>query len=163
MMTIALSYLMKMRTGIINEINNFKKNKMEYLVKINCKKLQENGIEKTVKEQYIVTGVSFADIEKKAVSLEEEYGVTDFGIILIKVSPYKEIQESECDTWFDAKIAFTEIDEQREREKKTKYAYLFNAVDIDDARKKAKEFCEGIMSDIEIISITKTNILDWIK
>ena len=135
---------------------------MEYIVKVSCLRTQENGKEKNVKELNIVSGDSFSNVEEKIVKEYDETTSDEYGIEFIKVSPYKEIKDGDLDLWFNVKIAFITVNDIG-KEKVDKYSYLFNASDIDDARSKTKEFMKDSMSDYEIISINKTDIIEWIK
>ena len=95
--------------------------------KIKYDKMMENGIMKTVSEQYVVDALSFTEAENQIIEEMSAYISGEFKITNISETAYKEIFFSDdemADKWYKAKLAFITIDEKTEKEKRSNVWYL---------------------------------------
>ena len=126
--------------------------------KVKYVKMQEDGKEKKVSEQYVVSACSFGEAEKRiteSLSAYMEFDVTD-----IKIASFGEIIDGtgDGDKFFKAKVTFIALDESSGKEKKTSVLYLIQSESLEAAESDLKKY----LSDPSIIisSITETAILD---
>ena len=132
-------------------------------VKIQYLKMQEDGKEKKVTEQYVVEALSFTEAESRIAEEMLPYTDGDLDIVSEKIAPYYEIllsENSNDDKWFVSKVAFITIDEKTEKEKKQTFRYLVQAATSELALDYTKEMCSHGMSDYSIDSVQDTPTLD---
>lgn len=126
-------------------------------------KVMENGVQKKVKEIYVVDGISFGEAEERIIKEMSCYISGDFEVYNINPAVYKEVVFSENDTadrWYKCRVQFITIDERTEREKRTNVYYLVNADTLEQARKNMDELMHGVMLDYVIVKIEETKIMD---
>ena len=78
--------------------------------KIQYEKTMEDGLQKKVKEQYVVDALSFTEAEKRITEEMSSYISGAFDVADIKKATYKEIffsDETTADRWYKAKVQFT--------------------------------------------------------
>ena len=83
--------------------------------KIQYEKTMEDGLQKKVKEQYVVDALSFTEAEKRITEEMSSYISGAFDVADIKKATYKEIffsDEATADRWYKAKVQFITIDER---------------------------------------------------
>ena len=134
-----------------------------YEVKIQYQKMQEDGKEKKVTEQYVVEALSFTEAESRIIEEITPYISGDFDIVSEKIAPYYEIllsENSNDDKWFLSKVAFITIDEKTAKEKKTSQRLLVQAETSEKAMDYTKEMFSYGMSDYSIDSVHDTPTLD---
>lgn len=134
-----------------------------FLCGIRYPKAMENGTQKNVTEQYLVSAISFSDAETKIVEEMSPYLSGDFVVSTIKRANYTEIfqtDDSEADLWFKCKVNFITLNEKTGAEKKTSCYVLVQAATIEDAHKKMHDGMKGTLSDYQIAAVTETNIYD---
>ena len=132
-------------------------------VKIQYQKMQEDGKEKKVTEQYVVEALSFTEAESRITEEMTPYISGDFDIVSEKIAPYYEIllsENSNDDKWFLSKVAFITIDEKTAKEKKTSQRLLVQAETSEKAMDYTKEMFSHGMSDYSIDSVQDTPTLD---
>ncbi len=125
------------------------------------KKLNENGDEKMVKEQYAVNEASFTGVEA---TLYVEIAPED--VVAEKFAPFKEVvvsDKDEDDQWFKVKVDIIIVDEKTSKEKHTKITYLVNASTVNKARSYMDNILSDSMLDYSISDINKTKIIDIIN
>ncbi|MGN0089941.1 MAG: DUF4494 domain-containing protein [Alloprevotella sp.] len=135
-----------------------------YEVKISYRKMMENGMEKAVKEQYLMKACSFTDAEAKMVSYISPY-VKEFSVVGIKIANYSEFLYHGADddtTYFRCKVNLITLDEKSGKEKMTPVYYLVDAKDIDSAKENLTTALSDTMQDYTVESIAETNIVDYI-
>ena len=134
-----------------------------YEVKIQYHKMQEDGKEKKVTEQYVVEALSFTEAESRITEEMTTYVDGDFDIVSEKIAPYNEIFLSDSysdDKWFVSKVAFITIDEKTEKEKKQTFRYLVQAATSELALDYTKEMFSHGMSDYSIEAVQDTPTLE---
>ena len=86
--------------------------------KIAYEKVMEDGLQKKVKENYMVDALSFTEAESRIMEEMSSYISGEFAIEDIKIANYKEIffsEEEMADRWYKAKLQFITIDEKTEK------------------------------------------------
>ena len=132
-------------------------------VKIQYQKMQDDGKEKKVTEQYVVEALSFTEAEARITEEMTPYISGDFDIVSEKIAPYNEIflsDNSTDDKWFLSKVAFITIDEKTAKEKKQTFRYLVQAATSELALDYTKTMLNQCLSDYSIDSIQDTPTLD---
>lgn len=127
-------------------------------VKCNIKveRIQEDGIEKKVNEQYVVLAETFFDAQ--AVLVDE---ITDFEVRSQSFANFSEvIFTDEGDTWYQAKVAFITLDEKSGKEKRKSVPYLVQAASISSAVKHITNMFNTTVIDYKILSVAETKIID---
>ena len=132
-------------------------------VKIQYQKMQEDGKEKKVTEQYVVEALSFTEAESLITEEMTPYISGEFDVVSEKIAPYNEIflsDNSTDDKWFVSKVSFITIDEKTAKEKKQTFRYLVQAETSELALDYTKEMFSHGMSDYSIDSVQDTQTLD---
>ena len=130
---------------------------------ITYEKVMENGLEKKVKEVYVVDALSFTEAEARIIDEMKSYISGEFNVQNINPASYGEIffsENNEADKWYKAKLQFVTIDEKSEKEKKTAVNYLVQASTLEQARKSVDEVMGGTMIDYVIVGVNETKIID---
>lgn len=131
--------------------------------KIQYEKTMEDGLQKKVKEQYVVDALSFTEAEKCITEEMSSYISGAFDVADIKKATYKEIffsDEATADRWYKAKVQFITIDEKTEKEKRSNVYYLVQASTLQGALKNVDEVMGGTMIDYAIAAISETTVMD---
>ena len=134
-----------------------------YEVKVQYQKMQEDGKEKKVIEQYVVESLSFTEAECRIIEEMSAYCPGSFYVVAEKIAPYNEIflsDNSTDDKWFVSKVALITIDEKTAKEKKQTFRYLVQARTSELAMEYTKEMLSHGMSDYSIDSVQDTPTLD---
>ena len=135
-------------------------------MKFQYEKIQEDGTQKKVTEQYVVDALSWGEAEEKITKEMEAYVSGESKIKSIVPASYHEIffvdDDADDDNmkWYKAKLAFITLDEKTEKEKRTNVFYLVQAKSTEDAQKNVKEAMGGTMIDYDILGINETKIMD---
>ena len=131
--------------------------------KIGYEKTLEDGLQKKVKENYVVDALSFTEAEKRIMEEMSSYISGEFTIKDIKIAPYKEIffsDEEMADRWYKAKLQFITIDEKTEKEKRSNVNYLVQAGTLKGAVGNIESVMGTTMIDYVIASIAETTLMD---
>ena len=134
-----------------------------YEVKIQYQKLQEDGKEKKVTEQYVVEALSFTEAESRIIEEMTNYISGEFDVVSEKIAPFNEIflsDNSTDDKWFVSKVSFITIDEKTAKEKKQTFRYLVQAATSEHALDYTKTMLNQCLSDYSIDSVQDTPTLD---
>ena len=132
-------------------------------VKIQYQKMQEDGKEKRVTEQYVVESLSFTEAENRIIEEMTPYISGEFDVVSEKIAAYSEIilsDKSDDDKWFISKVGFITLDERTAKEKKQTFRYLVQAETSEIALDYTKEMLSHGMSDYSIDSVRDTPTLD---
>ena len=132
-------------------------------VKIQYQKMQYDGKEKNVTEQYVVEAMSFTEAEARIIKEMTPYISGDFGVVSEKIAPYNEIflsDKSDDDKWFISKVAFITLDEKTAKEKKQTFRYLVQAATSENALDYTKTMLNQCLSDYSIDSVQDTPTLN---
>ena len=114
--------------------------------KIAYEKVMEDGLQKKVKENYVVDALS------------GEFTIED-----IKIASYKEIffsEEEMADKWYKAKLQFITIDEKTEKEKRSNVNYLVQAGTLKGAVNNIESVMGTTMIDYVIATVAETTLMD---
>ena len=134
-----------------------------YEVKVQYQKMQDDGKEKKVTEQYVVEALSFTEAESRIIEEMNPYISGDFDIVSEKIAPYNEIflsDNSTDDKWFVSKVGFITLDEKTAKEKKHTFRYLVQARTSELAMDYTNEMLSHCMSGYSIDSVHDTPTLD---
>ena len=132
-------------------------------VKIQYHKMQEDGKEKKVTEQYVVEALSFTEAESRIIEEMTPYISGEFDVVSEKIAPYNEIflsDRTDDDKWFISKVGFITLDERTDKEKKQTFRYLVQAATSELALDYTKEMFSHGMSDYCIEAVQDTPTLD---
>ena len=134
-----------------------------YEVKIQYHKMQEDGKEKKVTEQYVVEALSFTEAESRIIEEMTPYISGEFDVVSEKIAPYNEIflsDRTDDDKWFISKVGFITLDERTDKEKKQTFHYLVQAATSELALDYTKEMFSHGMSEYCIEAVQDTPTLD---
>lgn len=132
-------------------------------VKIQYQKMQEDGKEKKVTEQYVVEALSFTEAEARIAEEMLPYTDGDLDVVSEKIALFNEIfisDNSTDDKWFISKVGFITLDEKTAKEKKQTFRYLVQAATSELAMYYTKEMFYHGMSEYIIDSVQDTPTLD---
>lgn len=133
----------------------------KFIVKCRYTKTMEDGAEKKVTEQYLVDAVTCSEAEE--IAYKELDGCEDLSVTSVSECKVDEIIGEGHDTFYNAKVVFTSLNETIGKEAKTNYNWIVNADSFSEAYKAVKQRLIGIMSDATISGITETKIVEYIK
>ena len=131
--------------------------------KIKYEKINEEGLQKKVTEQYVVDALSFAEAERRIIEEVSSYISGEFEVTDVKKAPYSEIffsDNTNDDRWYKAKLDFITIDERTEKEKRSRVTYLVQAANLNKAMKAVDEVMGGTMIDYDAAAIDGTKLMD---
>ena len=134
-----------------------------YEVKIQYHKMQEDGKEKKVTEQYVVEALTFTEAESRIIEEMTPYISGEFDVVSEKIAPYNEIflsDRTDDDKWFISKVGFITLDERTDKEKKQTFRYLVQAATSELALDYTKEMFSHGMSDYSIEAVQDTPTID---
>lgn len=135
-----------------------------FISTVRYEKTMENGLNKTVSEQYLFDALSFTEAEARTIEERKPYISGEFSIPQIVKPRISELFLSEdvaADRYYKVKVAFITLDEKSGAEKKTNSFILVQASDFKNAYDRFIEGMKGTMADYEIVSIVETQILDY--
>lgn len=135
-----------------------------FLSTVRYEKTMENGLNKTVSEQYLFDALSFTEAEARTIEELQPYISGEFSIPQIVKPRISELMLSEdmsADRYYKVKVAFITIDEKNGAVKKANSFMLVQASDFKNAYERFIEGMKGTMADYEIVSIVETQILAY--
>ena len=135
-----------------------------FLSTVRYEKTMENGLNKTVSEQYLFDALSFTEAEARTIEELKPYISGEFSIPQIVKPRISELMLSEdvsADRYYKVKVSFITLDEKSGAEKKTNSFILVQASDFKNAYDRFIEGMKGTMADYEIVSIVETQILNY--
>ena len=131
--------------------------------KISYEKVMEDGLQKKVKESYVVDALSFTEAESRIMEEMSSYISGEFTIENINKATYKEVFFSDdelADRWYRAKLQFITIDEKSEKEKRSNVYYLVQAGTLKGAVANIESVMGTSMIDYVIASVAETALMD---
>ena len=135
-----------------------------FLSTVRYDKVMENGLQKTVNEQYLFDALSFTEAEARTIEELKPYISGEFTIPQIVKPRISELflsDDTAADRYYKVKVSFITLDEKSGAEKKTNSFILVQASDFKNAYDRFIEGMKGTMADYEIVSIVETQILDY--
>lgn len=143
---------------------------MNYLTTVRMTQTQEDGLSKTITEQYLIrSAATFADAEnltyKEVAGAGENEDVTAIKRTNICdiIRPSNDRSEADNDKWYKAKLSLITLDEKTGKERKTAVTHLVLARDIADARNVIVAYMRGSVTDYEIATLDETKIVSVIS
>ncbi|MDO5446703.1 MAG: DUF4494 domain-containing protein [Prevotellaceae bacterium] len=133
--------------------------------KVKSEKPMEDGLTKSVKEDYVVDAFNFAEAETTLIEEVSAYVTGELNVEALKIASYKEVffdEDPTADKWYKVKIQMIVPDEKSGKEKRTNINYLVQAPSTQGAFRNTEEIMKGSIIDYVVASITETNILDVI-
>ena len=133
-----------------------------FIVKVKVDHPNDEGLVKTVREEYACKAVNFTDCEAK---ITKEVGSADnvkesFDILAEAVSPCKEAYIfDDGDSFYKIKVQEPYLDDNG-NEKKTNYYYLLNASSLEQAGKRIAEVYGGSVKDYTVAAIIEQKTLE---
>jgi hypothetical protein len=131
--------------------------------RIQYEKLMDDGMQKRVKETFVVDALSFTEAEQRIMEEMSSLISGTFEVDDIKKAAYKEIFFSDddlADRWYKAKLEFITIDDKSGKEKRSGVTYLVQAGTLHSAVKNIDEVMGGTMIDYVIASVAETKLMD---
>ena len=131
--------------------------------KVQYEKVQVDGTQKKVTEQYVVDALSFTEAESSIIEEMKPYVSGDYKIKNITPANYHEVffsDDTQDDKWYKVKLTFITIDEKTEKEKHSIVRYLVQARSTGTAQQAINDVMSKSMIDYETASISETKILD---
>jgi hypothetical protein len=158
-------------------MNNFFESTVKY------EKTSEEGKIVKVSEKYLVDALSFTEAEARITKEMEPLISGEFQVAAIKRKSYAEIidaetsinavdseakkimgannnQSSTADKWFDCKLNYITLDEERGVEKKVPVYMLVNANSVNSAHDTVTQAMKGSMADYTIEKVAETKIIE---
>lgn len=157
-----------------------------YQVKARLERVQDNGSQKMVSENYLVQAFSFGMAEDAIRNEIAPFASREFDIVTVARKNYSEIitdkfgiesridgearrilgqknASMEADKWFKCKLNFITLDEKSGKEKKTAQFFLVNANTALTAHELVDNFMRSSVSDYEVEQVDETKILEVFK
>ena len=134
-----------------------------FLSTVRYDKVMENGLKKTVNEQYLFDALSFTEAEARTIEQLTPYISGEFTIPQIVKPRISEVFRSDdmsADRFYKVKVAFITLDEKSGAEKKINSYILVQSSSFKNAYDSFIEGMKGI-TDYEIVSIEETSILEY--
>ena len=129
--------------------------------KVKYVKVDEDGRERKVSENYLVDAVSFTDAETRIIKEMESNIRGEFTVENIKKSNIIEIfPHEDGEWWYKAKISLITIDEKGGKEKKINNYFLVAADDLKQAMLRLEEALSYILVPYQTTSLALSTIAD---
>lgn len=129
--------------------------------KIKYVKIDEDGRERKVSENYLVDAVSFTDAEARIIKEMESNIRGEFSVENIKKSNIVEIfPHEDGEWWYKAKIGLVTIDEKAGKEKKINNYFLVAADDLKEALLRLEDALSYILVPYQTTSLALSTIAD---
>ncbi|MDO4163972.1 MAG: DUF4494 domain-containing protein [Bacteroides sp.] len=133
-----------------------------FISTVRYEKMMENGVQKTVNEQYLLDAVSFTEAEARTIEELTPFISGEFTIPQIVKPRISELFLNEDgDRYYKVKVAFIMLDEKSGAEKKKTSNSLVRANDFKSAYLNFEAGMKGTIADYEILSISEIPILDY--
>lgn len=124
--------------------------------------VDENGKDKKFTEKYLIESLSILEaitrFEEAISAFYPEHETKS-----VKRTNYTEVitEENADNRYFHITYNVITIDETSGKERKNPVAILIQSDTFDDAKSKYAEFIKGYLTDIELVKLTETKILDY--
>jgi hypothetical protein len=129
--------------------------------KVKYQKMDENGRERNVSENFLLDAVSFTDAEARIISELQTMVRGEFTVTDIKRSKIAEVFPFEAgEWWYRATINLVTIDEEAGKERKLRTFYLIQADDIHQAIERLDESLSFLVVPYVTSSIAVSTIVD---
>lgn len=136
---------------------------MNKFFEVNAKyvKMDLDGREKKVSEQFLVDALTCSEAESRTIAKLKECISGEFNVVKIAQSNIGDIVDSENgDRWFKAKVGFISIDEETGKEKRIIQYMLVFSDTVQNADSEIKNAMKSLMAEFVIVSISESPILE---
>lgn len=139
-----------------------------YQVKARLERVQDDGSQKIVSENYLVQAFSFGMAEGAIQKEIASFASGEFDIVAVARKNYAEVIESNlgneiADKWYKCKVNLVTLNERSGKEKKTSQFFLVNANTAMAAHELVDEFMMSSVADYEVEQVDETKILEVFK
>lgn len=139
-----------------------------YQVKARLERVQDDGSQKIVSENYLVQAFSFGMAEGAIQKEIASFASGEFDIVAVARKNYAEVIESNlgneiADKWYKCKVNLVTLNERRGKEKKTSQFFLVNANTAMTAHELVDNFMMSSVSNYEVEQVDETKILEVFK
>lgn len=129
-------------------------------------KMMEDGIVKSVTEQYLTEAVSHADAESRIVEEMSAFVSEDLEVTKVQKVLFSEVvttEDSDAEEFWKVNISFITLDEKTAKEKRTAAKLLVQCGGYHDCVKRFDAAMKGSMIDFEVTALSKTKYLEIFK
>jgi hypothetical protein len=132
---------------------------MRYEVNLTVNEINNKGEQQKAKKLYLIDALTLIEAVTKASVYAAEY-FSEYECTSAKQVNYAEvITANDADErYYLVKANFITIDERTAAEKRVKNNFIFQADDINDAKRRIEDEIKKWITDIEICSISETKI-----
>lgn len=127
-------------------------------------KVQDNGLEKKVSENYVVDAMSFTEAEARIIEEVTPFVNGEFEVKKVAKAPYREIafddEHDYADKFYKMKVAFITLDEKTGKEKYNNITMLVQADSLRNAIDNLDATMKGSMLDYMSVNAVSTKIVD---
>ena len=134
-----------------------------FLVKIRHDKMHENGIIKTVTEQFLVDALSFTEAESRITEEVKPFISGEFTISAISRYKVSESFLESGERYYRCKLEYITLDEKSGSEKKQGVFFLVQSDSIENAKNIVVAEMKKTTIDYDIVKIEETKIMDVFK
>ena len=128
---------------------------------LKCVRVDNDGRERKVSENYLIDAVSFTDAEARMTEQGQQITRGEFQVKNIRQSNVIEVfPANDGGYWYKAKISLVTIDERAGKEKKITEYFLVEAADIEEAFSALKDGLSYILVPYEVLSVSLTTVCD---
>ena len=136
-----------------------------YQVKARLERVQDDGSQKIVSENYLVQAFSFGMAEGVIQKEIAPFASGEFDIISVARKNYSEVIESNlgneiADKWYKCKVNLVTLNERNGKDMKTSKYFLVQSSSALTAHKEVDEFMSDGISDYEVEQVDETKILE---
>ena len=136
-----------------------------YQVKARLERVQDDGSQKIVSENYLVQAFSFGMAEGAIQKEIAPFASGEFDIISVARKNYSEVIESNlgneiADKWYKCKVNLVTLNERNGKDMKTSKYFLVQSSSALTAHKEVDEFMSDGISDYELEQVDETKILE---
>lgn len=136
-----------------------------YQVKARLERVQDDGSQKIVSENYLVQAFSFGMAENAIQKEIAPFASGEFDIISVARKNYSEVIESNlgneiADKWYKCKVNLVTLNERNGKDMKTSKYFLVQSSSALTAHKEVDEFMSDGISDYEVEQVDETKILE---
>lgn len=132
-------------------------------VAVRYEKTSDDGEKKMISETYVVDALTCAEAESKVTTEMKEYISGEFTVSATKTAVFKEVFFSDDDVddfWYKVKLSLLTINEKTGKEKRTNISYLSQAGSLKKCVVNIEAMMNTTLSDYDLISVQKTNVVD---
>lgn len=139
-----------------------------YQVKARLERVQDDGSQKIVPENYLVQAFSFGMAEGAIQKEIAPFASGEFDIISVARKNYSEVIESSlgneiADKWYKCKVNLVTLNERNGKDMKTSKYFLVQSSSALTVHKEVDEFMSDGISDYEVEQVDETKILEVFK